>query len=294
MLAGDLVRIETIPGEGDTEDGVNPAEDATVLRLVDLGDPRTIGLPDPSDRKIFFLGPLHGPGELTEDPFITGVTYIARYRIFPIIPDRDIGAGLSLVNLALDPDQDGIPDGDGTLRFIPEASDRAHVGLGYVDPADQDNRNIVVGTGYFNLGSLEILVNDKSVVEGTSSTDGDENVKILENIDTTAFHTVWVSAKADPDDPSKINVRAFADGSLTPVTAVIQRGPTDTTDRPNPEDMQDDRNPEWTGQKELSFNIGSAGTDAAGGFQYDYLAATMAGAFDPQPAGTSVVHWELY
>ncbi|RJP31084.1 MAG: hypothetical protein C4527_08480 [Candidatus Omnitrophota bacterium] len=293
VLAGDVVRIETLAGVGETEDGINPAVDAIAMRLVDLGDPRVLGISDPSDRKIFFLAALHSPGELTDDPFIQGITYCARYRIFPIFPDPDIGASQALVQLALDPDGDGVPDGDGSLRFIPEASNRAHVGVGYFDPADNDNRSILVGTGYYTQRTLSILVNDKSEMEGTDTTDGDENVPILTNIDTTAFHTVWINAKRDANDPLIIHVRAFADGSLTPVEATIIRGTEGAVDRPNPEDLQD--NAAWSGHKELSFNIGSAGTNAAGGFQYDYLVATMAGAFDPQPAGGSpVLDWEIH
>lgn len=284
VLVGDVVRIETLAGVGDTEDGKIPTADAIALRIIDLGDPRKLDIQDPGDRKIFFLGPLHKPGELTEDPFAKGITFCARFRIFPIVPDPDIGVGLSLVNAALDPNGDGIPDGDGTLRFIPEASDRAHVGIGYIDPAD-DTQSILTGVGYYTQNTLSILVND------TADPDGDENIPILTGIDTAQFHTVWLNAKTDPADPMLIRVKAYGDGSLKPVEAVIQRG-TDV-DRPNPENLQS--NAEWAGFKELSFNIGSAGTDAAGGFQYDYLVATMAGAFDPQPAGSAdVASWELY
>lgn len=285
VLAGDVVRVETIAGEGDTEDGVNPSADATVMRLVDLGDPRSFTGGDPSDRKIFFLGALGEPGAFDDDPFVQGITYAARYRIFPIVPDPDIGASQALVQLALDPDGDGVPNGDGTLRFIPEASDRSHVGVGYVDPAFPEE-NMLIGTGYYSEGALSILVNDQE------DPDGDENIPILEGIDTTEFHSVWISAQADPSNPDLINVRAFADGSTTPVTATLVRGPG-AIDRPNPEDLQD--NPEWNGLTELAFNIGSAGTNAAGGFQYDWMVATTAGAFDPQQAGggTAVHNWEI-
>ncbi len=289
VLVGDVVQVETLVGVGETEDGVTAAADAIAMRLIDLGDPRKLGLSDPSDRKIFFLAALHEPGALTEDPFITGITYCARFRIFPIVPDVDIGASEDLVSVALDPDGDGVPNGDGTLRFIPEASDRAHVGVGYVDPAD-GLQNILVGVGYYTEGTLSVLVND---LEGDAAgTDyGAKNVPILTDIDTTAFHSVWISAKVDAADPTLINVRAFGDGSLEPIEAVIQRG--DGVDRPDPEDLQDTAT--WTGLKELAFNIGSAGTSAAGGFQYDYFVGTMAGAFDPQGAGgTPVSGWELY
>lgn len=293
VLAGEVVRIETIAGVGDTEDGVNAAADASVLRIVDLGDPRVLQISDPSDRKIFFTGPLHQPGELNEDPFVNGITYVARLRIFPIFPDPDIGASQDLVALALDPDGDGVPDGDGSLRFIPEASDRAHVGVGYVDP-DNDLDSTLAGVGFYNLGTLEILVNDASEVAGEAGRDGDENVSILTDIDTTAFHSVWVNAKVDANDPGSITVRAFADGSTTPVVATIQRndGTAAAADRPNPQTMGGDQ---WAGVKQLSFNIGSAGTSAAGAFQFDYMCATLAGAFDPQTAGGSDIQgWELY
>ncbi len=284
-LVGDVVSVQTIEGEGDTEDGSTPAADASAMRLIDLGDPRDFTGGDPSDRKIFFLGALGEPGAFDDDPFIDGITFAARYRIFPIVPDPDIGAGLDLVQLALDPDGDGVPNGDGTLRFIPEASDRSHVGVGYVDPAFPE-QNMLVGTGYYSEGTLSILVNDQ---EGD---DGDENVPVLEGIDTTAFHSIWVSAQADPNDPDLINVRAFGDGSTTPVEVTLVRGPN-AVDRPNPEDLQD--NPEWAGLTELAFNIGSAGTPAAGGFEYDWMVATTAGAFDPESAGggTEVHNWEI-
>lgn len=292
VLVGDVVQVETLEGVGDTEDGVTPAEDAIAMRLIDLGDPRKLDFADPSDRKIFFLGALHEPGELTEDPFLNGITFCARFRIFPIIPDRDIGAGEDLVAVALDPDGDGVPDGDGTLRFIPEASDRAHVGIGFYNPSDT-TQNVLVGVGYYTQGTLSVLVNN---LDTTTDPDdvGLNNIPILTDIDTTAFHSVWVSAKADPDNPMLINVRAFGDGSLEPVEAVIQREASgEDLDMPDPEDLQD--NAEWSGIMELAFNIGSAGTPAAGGFQYDYLVATMAGAFDPQPAGTTDIDfWDLY
>ncbi|MBN2325764.1 MAG: hypothetical protein JXR73_01330 [Candidatus Omnitrophica bacterium] len=290
VLVGDVVQVETLEGVGETEDGVTPAEDAIAMRLIDLGDPRELGLSDPSDRKIFFLGALHAPGELTEDPFLNGITFCARFRIFPIIPDRDIGAGQDLVEVALDPDGDGVPDGDGTLRFIPEASDRAHVGIGFYNPSDT-TQNVLVGVGYYTQGTMSVLVNNLDTTTDPED-HGLNNTPILTEIDTTAFHSVWISAKADPDDPTMINVRAFGDGSTEAVEAVIQRG-SDAVDLPNPEDLQD--NAEWSGIMELAFNIGSAGTDAAGGFQYDYILGTMAGAYDPQPAGsTDVASWDLY
>lgn len=291
VLVGDVVRTETLAGVGDTEDGKTKANDAIAMRLVDLGDPRKLNISDPSDRKIFFLGALHQPGELTEDPFVQGITYCARFRIFPIVPDVDIGASESLVAIALDPNGDGVPDGDGTLQFIPEASDRAHVGIGYNDPAD-GTQNILVGVGYYTQNTLSVLINDpEGQAAGTDY--GGKNTPVLTNIDTTAFHVVWINAKSDPTDPMKINVRAFGDGSTKVVETVILRGEGDAVDRPNPENLQS--NAVWTGLKELAFNIGSAGTGAAGGFQYDYLVATMAGAFDPQPAGsTTISSWELY
>lgn len=291
VLVGDVVQVETLTGVGDTEDGKTKVKDAVAMRLIDLGDPRKLNLSDPSDRKIFFMGALHKPGELTDDPFVKGITYCARFRIFPIVPDIDIGASEALVAVALDPDGDGVPDGDGTLRFIPEASDRAHVGVGYNDPAN-GVMNILVGVGYYTQNTLSVLINDPEG-QAAGKDYGGKNVPILNDIDTTAFHTVWISAKADAADPMKINIRAFGDGSTKAVEAVILRGEGDTVDRPNPENLQS--NAEWTGQLELAFNIGSAGTNAAGGFQYDYLVATMAGAFDPTPAGsTAVSSWELY
>lgn len=272
-----VVKIEVLAGEGETEDGVTKVADATVMTLIDLGDPRVLGLSDPSDRKIFFLGPLHQPGDITEDPFIQGITFCARYKILPIVPDPDIGASLAGIS--------DILDEDGFLRYIPEQSDRAHVGIGYFDPADQDNQNILVGTGYYDEGALSILVNDQG------DPDGDENIPIVSGIDTTAFHSVWVNAKRDETDPLLIHVKAYADGSLIPVEATIRRGAS--VDRPNPENLQS--NAAWAGFQELSFNIGSAGTGAAGAFQYDYLLATMAGAFDPQPEGqTELQEWALY
>jgi hypothetical protein len=287
VLVGDVVRVDTLEGLGDTEDGVNPAADAVAMRLIDLGDPRTLDIADPSDRKIFFLAALHGPGELNEDPFLNGVTYCARFRIFPIVPDIDVGASQALVQIALDPDGDGEPNGDGTLQFIPEASDRAHVGIGYVDPSD-GTQNILVGVGYYTQNTLSVLINDPDSADDI----GLNNVPVLSDIDTTAFHSVWISAKTDPSDSNLINVRAFGDGSLEAVEAVIMREGA-SADRPDPEDLQD--NAEWAGLKELAFNIGSAGTNAAGGFQYDYIVGTMAGAFDPQGAGsTPVDEWELY
>jgi len=102
-----------------------------------------------------------------------------------------------------------------------------------------------------------------------------------------------MTAQTDPENDLIINVKAYIDGSLEPVEGVINRN---SGDLPNPEDLQE--NDEWAGFPELAFNLGSAGTTAIGAFQYDYVAATIDGAFAPEAGsfspGTAVPKWELY
>jgi len=289
----EVTRIDVVEGVGDTEDGENPATDATVLTLIDLGDPTSapLNLDDPSDRKQYFLAPLHEPGfdnfeELfpSGDPFAEGITFVARYRIFPLPISETTGEGLVI------PETLGPND---TLLNIPEASDRAHVGVGFVDPVISDFR-VIVGNGYYNPDSVEILVDTPPAILEAEG-EGAANVPIAEGISNTEFHTIWMTAQADPEDDLIINVNAYIDGSLEPVEATINRV---SADLPNPEDLQD--NPDWAGLRELSINFGSAGTTAIGAFQYDYFAASINGAFAPEEGsfspggGTSVHTWNLY
>jgi hypothetical protein len=273
-IGEEVVRIDVVEGAGDTEDGETAAEDATALTIVDIGDPRdpplSVGA-DPSDRKIYFLAPLHEPefDVIPLDPLEQGVTFIARFRIVPMPLDKAVS-------------DEALPEQD-PITFIPESSDRAQVGLGFVDPA-ATAFNALIGVGYFTEGTLSLLTHD------AADPDGDENVPIAAGIDTTEFHSVWVNAITDPADFNTIHVKAYIDGGSTPVEAQLTRGGTDA---PAPEDLQDDANPDWAGIPELSINLGSAGTPSVGILQYDYVAATFAGAFDP--VQTTRVHaWELY
>lgn len=289
LFGQEVVRIDSVAGVGDTEDGENPATDATVLTLVDLGDPRGLGISDPSDRKLYFLAPLHEPDFAVFDqfpdldPFKQGLTFAARFRIFPLPIDETIQNGDSELVIP-----DTLGPGD-TLQNIPEASDRAHIGLGFVDPGISDFR-VIVGCGYYNPDSIELLVDTPD-----GEDDGTANPKIVEGISNTEFHSIWITAEADPEDDLRIIVKAYVDGSLEPVEGVINRL---SGDLPNPEELQD--NPEWEGFPELSINLGSAGTTAIGAFQYDWVAASIEGAFEPTEGafspggGTSVPNWSLF
>lgn len=275
VVGEEVVRIDTIPGAGETEDGTTLANDARVLTLVDLGDPRSHPsgsiTADPSDRKLYFLAPLHEAefDVIPLDPFEEGVTFATRFRIAPM--------PLSKVILGTPPT--GVAD---PVTWIPENSDRVHVGIGFVDPA-VTALNVAIGVGYYEEGRLNILSNDMA------DPDGDENVVVLDGIDTTQFHTVWVTAQANPANLDEINVKAYANGSLTPVEAVVTRG-TGAVDRPNPETIT---SPEWAGLPQLSINMGSAGTPSYGILQFDYIVANINGAFDPTQEAP-VQAWELY
>ena len=265
ILEVDVARIDIVEGAGDTEDGVTPSADATVFTLTDFGDPSSISLPEPSDRKQFFLAPLHEPGYefMPEDPFETGVTFIVRYRVVPMDASLRIGGD----EPATDP-----------ITFVPPASSRAQVGIGFRDVVFPEY-NTLVAIGYYSENTLSILGNG-------------ELLPVAENIDTTEFHSIWVNAKTSPDDFGIIQIRAFVDGSTEAAEGEILRPGVGGTGI-DPEDMQDSANPEWTDMPELCINLGFAGTGSVGIFQFDYVAATFAGAFDPQ-AAVAVESWELH
>ncbi len=263
---GEVARIDTIAGAGETEDGQTPAADAIVFTVIDLGDPRDVlGGSDPSDRKQFFLAPLHEPGYVfpNDDPFDAGVTFVTRFRVLPIVADP-LTAG---TDASTDP-----------ITFIPPASDRAQVGIGFYDPAFTEFKTLVP-VGYYAENTIGIIG------------DGPAVLPIADNIDPTQFHTVWINAKTDPNDFAIILVRAFLDGSTTAVELSFTRdGVSDTSG--DPEDVQDNT-AVWGGSPELSINLGQAGTDTVGALQFDYVAATYAGAFDPA-GGVFVVDWSVY
>ncbi|RJP31083.1 MAG: hypothetical protein C4527_08475, partial [Candidatus Omnitrophota bacterium] len=224
LFGQDVARIDTVVGKGDTENGVSAAADAISFTLVDLGDPRALA-PDPSDRKQFFLAPLHEPGFIFEndDPFVNGVTFAARFRIVPM-PGSDV---IGSVNLS------PIPE---TITYIPVASRRAQVGLGFIDPAFTD-LEVLIGVGYYAENTLAIIG------------DGAVLLPIAENIDNTQFHSIWINAKAVEEDYIFIQIRAFVDGDTTPIEYEIVREGAGGAGG-DPESLQS--NAAWTGNPELS------------------------------------------
>jgi len=193
---------------------------------------------------------------------VVGVTFVTRFRVLPFENSKRIG---------------GNDPGVDIITFIPPASRRAQVGIGFVDPAFTELETLVP-IGYYAENALGIL--------------GDlaEVVNFAEGIDTTQFHSVWISSQTDPNDSAVILVRAFVDGSTDAVElSLVREGFGGASG--DPEDLQD--NPEWAGAPELSINLGFAGTPSVGALQFDYVAATFAGAFDPV-AAVGVESWEVY
>ncbi len=278
---GEVVRIDTIGGAGDTEDGSTPADDASVLTLIDLGDPRDWTGGDPSDRKLMFAA-MANREEGLEKPFVNGgVTFLVRYRMLPL----DMSTPFQSDNDWADP-----PFNFAERPWIPEQYDRVQVGIGYFDEVWPDHE-ISIGIGYYAENSLFIQGND------TEDPDGDENILISDQVDTTAFNSVWVTAIAEEYDPNtaedeemSITVRAWVNGSAEPLCeGIVQRGP-DVADRPDPHDLGD-----FPGFPQAIVEFGMCATNNYGAMQIDYICARFDEAVEPEP-GTpvNVSNWSLF
>ncbi len=290
---GDVVRIDTIPGAGDTEDGSTPAEDAMVFTMIDLGEPRVLGIDDPSDRKLNFIHVARTEdGEMIEFPYQDGgITLLVRYRVPPIEHEAPFQEANEF-------------SGDPPFIFAerpwtPPQYDRVQVGLGYIDEAFTD-LVVTTGVGYYAPNSLWILGNyeeggNNHPLARTDIDDpgeylvgGIENHLIRDDIDTTEFHSIWLTAQAQEEDPWMIDVSVWIDGEAEPaLETVIQRGP----DAPTPPDPNEEG--AFPGFQ-TNIEIGAAATNNFAAFQFDYIAARFDQAIPPEPSETSVQTWELY
>ncbi len=270
---GEVVRIDQVDGEN-------------VLTLIDLGDPRDWTGGDPSDRKLMFAA-MANREEGVETPISNGgITLLVRYRMMPL----DLETPFQDDNDWADP-----PFNFKERPWIPEQYDRVQVGIGYYDSLFPDHE-ISIGVGYYEPNSVLIQSNTLNE-DGTAKDpdDGSGNILIKDGIDTTEFHSIWITAIAPPDnwdtpefEAGEITVKAWIDGSAEPVAeGIVLRGP-DVADRPDPHDLSD-----FSGLPQAIVECGMCATNNYGAMQIDYICARFDEAIEPT-GGTPIVDWSLY
>ena len=264
---GDVVRLDTVIGQGDTENGTTPAADASVLTFFDLGDPRALGTitSDPSDRKLYLQ---HVMTDALGEPIVRpleaeGVTLLFRFRAFTpnLTTPYKAGANFSV----LPHDNNG---------------DKPQIGFSYFDMEDTA-LEISVGASVYSADTINLT-------NRAGSTGNPVAPAIVSGIDPSQFHSVWMTAKAvNPETPDYIRVKAWVDGSLTPnfemdvYRAGLEGGTVDEEG-----DLYQDKT-------QSMISIGSQGTGDILAMQIDYICANPYKAIEPQ-SSSDVDHWQLY
>ena len=170
--------IESLTGQGDG------GGDASVLRIVDPGDPRDNGFADPgSNRKIYQGYDLATSGVATDaSPFDEGVTLLFRFR--------------QLKTEEMDPFDTTDPDADGT-GYAPFSTLKSVLGV------------VSRTFGSINLG---FTVLDGKLVVNNVVSELEPRVEIP-LCDPTSFVSVWASAV---NEGGQVHLTLWIDGGLLP------------------------------------------------------------------------------
>ena len=193
----------------------------TFLRIQDTGDPTDYGMPDPSNRKIYFTNKLGGCLPKDYAPLTTGVTIHFRARI-PTTGTLDQnypdgGAGPS----------DYPSGGDGYVIF---AGGKGNFGLRQEGLPAAANGIVSMslstegGGGDSTPGINGLVMN---ALNGTTSTGavntGDGTPNQVE-FDPTAWHEVWLTIIADDSGGGTHRLDFWLDGAASPVTLHVTAG----------------------------------------------------------------------
>ncbi|MGH9361438.1 MAG: hypothetical protein ACRD2T_05930, partial [Thermoanaerobaculia bacterium] len=231
--------IESLPALG--EDG----GDASVLSVVDTGDPRSRGFGDPSNRKIWLCHDVSQDGVDGGFSLGSGLTVIVRSRNHP---DIDPGtAGWQLPDGGVDNDAgQGVAPGY-TLR------DGGKGGHGFYDAGLDRNFSFTPhGTRGYQF--------PPQVGEGLPP------ANFLDVGDNTVFHSFWVLV-SDEDGNGRFDIRVYLDGATEPAAVFEDALLGDDTD--------------CDGISHL--HLGFHSTPQVGGFQLDYFGYKI-GLFEPASA----------
>jgi hypothetical protein len=195
-------------------ENVNFLERPDVLTIVDTGDPRGSGFPDPgSNRKLFLTR------DIPELNFDVGAYVFARWRMDPDPPQKNL---------------------DGTVSsFYTLHDDKGQINLG--------------------TGSNSVSISYQSPTQMAIKTGGSDTFELIEIADSTRFHTVLATMKANGDGTFAVNVRVDGVDQLAIPSAALTG--------------------DIHGIKGLGMGLGSTGR--AGAIQIDYIGAGLV----PEPAG---------
>lgn len=265
-LGGDVIRLDVVNGQGDTEDGSTPAADASVLTFFDLGDPRSLStITDPSDRKLYLQ---HVMTDALGEPIVKpleaeGITILFRFRAFTPNLTTPYKAGVNFANLPHD-----------------NNGDKPQIGFGYSDSEDT-SLEIAVGASVYSATSINFT-------NRGGSSGNPVGPAIISGIDPSQFHSVWMTAKAvDPVAPDYIRVKAWVDGGLTPSFEmdVLRTGLEGGT--------VDEEGDLYQDKTQTLISLGSQGTGDILAMQIDYICANPYKAIEPQ-SPSDVDNWPLY
>jgi hypothetical protein len=158
--------------------------DRHVLLIEDTGDPRLFGYPDPSNRKLFLGLDLGNPGRnLLHD----GVTFSCRMRLRPVPVEIPVEPG----NLPW--------DGDGLAKGL------GMVGIYFRNSGLEADRTLGASA------SLAVAFDETTAQLSTSPP------LAYAGIHPEEFHTLWVTAVADPTMANAYDIDLYINGSTTPI-----------------------------------------------------------------------------
>ncbi len=220
--------IVIVPGAGEG------GGDAEVLSIVDIGDPRSLGFSDPSNRKTWFCHDMFAHEEIdATNALASGITLIIRSRLHPDIDPDTPGHQLP----------DGGVDDDAGQGVAPGYTirDGGKGGHGFYDSGLDRNFTMVPwGTRGYQL--------PPQVGEGLPP------ANFLDIGDNTVFHSFWVTIE-DPDFNDRYTVTVYVDGSIEPA-AIFEDIP-----------VGDDTDCDGINHLHMGFHS----TPQKGGIQIDYF-----------------------
>ena len=186
------------------------------LRIQDTGDPRDYGMPDPSNRKLYFG---HSITADVGDPaatILSGVTLSFRARVATGAPLDDVH-----------------PDGGGGVAPWPAGGDGYMIhdgGKGAIGIRQSEGDMIIslsLVLGSDTGGAAEgLIMNNLNGASRTGNVDtGEAGTLNVLALDPTLWHEYWVTIAADPSGTAGTHlVSVYVDGSLVPTVFAVTAG----------------------------------------------------------------------
>jgi len=194
--------------------------DVTFLRMQETGDPRDYGMPDPSNRKIFFghsiTNDIGAVGDTLLDDGVT-ISFRARISTTPPLDNLHSPGGGATRPWPAGGDGYFCHDTGKDVFGIHQSSGTAKVSFALSLASDS---NFLQGKQGLTMNSI----NGTSPVGEVDIQDSEGTLNILEIDDLTVWHEFWITIQADTSGGGTHKVNVYMDGSSTPAEFHVTAG----------------------------------------------------------------------